>query len=1150
MNKIKTLGKKITLLVTLLVTITVASITAVSFFRNRKTVQDYYATNVKQYNKQFAEELSNKFINLEREVNIFCNKPTIFTKPFLDLRSSYNNPELEDQRKNLFKYFKEEIFQSLAQQIEIADIYLLDTEKSEPLIIFQNSRRTEIKEAIKFKNIDNDAVNTHAKKTHINNLVQEYGNYYTYVTYPIHSEKQNFVGLVVLKIDLGIVSKNVELNDQYLDESIVTNNILKIEKNDIFSIYSDTTSNKDLETTDRIHEKVKENWMKADYLSSKFRANKLTHIASWSYKPELGIALLSTVRIGKTQYNHGNFNFITLLIGLGIIIVSYLLSTIFSRMLVYPIIKLKKILNLIGKGVLPKEIKTQLHDEVGDMTRTVNKIVSSLKNTAFFAQQIGREEFDTTFKPISNQDILGNALVEMKDSLQMASSKDEVRNWIIEGLAEIGTILRNYNSIKEISDEVIQFICLRVDSLQGAIFIVDEGSDSEPVINLKSTYAFGKKKNLKRKFKLGEGLVGQAAVEKSIILRSEVPENYTIITSGLLGDQRPNHLLIVPLIYDDKVYGVIELASFQMFNSDVTEFMEEVGKIISRTIFNLRVNENTKRLLEESQRLGSELGENKAQLERNAVEMANTQVILTETNSKLQVQISKVKEAQERQNSLLENASEVIFIFNEQGIVNYVSPSVTKILGYEERDVLGSAEIIRIKEENKKRFERFLNKIIDDPQGKSSIQYKYYKKNGDLVWLEAVGINQLNNPAIKGVVVNVTDITIKRQAEEEQRKRSQMQSLSENSTDIIMRIGVDKSVFYSNPVVSKYTGLSVETLLKKTIDKTVMNEKTNGAYVDLLEDVTKTQETQSVEVDFKGNEDKIFQIQGIPEFDTQGELESVLMISHDVTDEKLIEREVVEKNKQIEDSIYYAENIQEALLPSAKELSKAIPESFILFKPRDIVSGDFPWYKEHNGYLYLAAVDCTGHGVPGAMISLVGYFLLNNILRDDKSPTPAEVLNELNDLVTSTFKQNNENSKLKDGMDMVLCRIDLDNNRLEFASANRPIYVYDDKAILKEIKGDKFPIGGGKAYSNKHPFINHEVTITKGLGAYFFSDGLQDQFNEDSTKKLGTKVIKEIIAKNHTEAINSVHTGLENAFLDWKKKGQQTDDILFIGLKF
>ena len=184
------------------------------------------------------------------------------------------------------------------------------------------------------------------------------------------------------------------------------------------------------------------------------------------------------------------------------------------------------------------------------------------------------------------------------------------------------------------------------------------------------------------------------------------------------------------------------------------------------------------------------------------------------------------------------------------------------------------------------------------------------------------------------------------------------------------------------------------------------------------------------------------------------------------------------------------------------------------------------------------------------MIAIVGYFLLNNILSGDDTPKPNEVLDKLDASVTSTFKQNEENSKLKDGMDMVICRIDLSDHSLECASANRPIYKVDSNGILSETKGDKFPIGGGTSYSNKTLFKNHKIELETGDSIYFFSDGLPDQFDETNSKKFGSKRIKDTLINNYKNDMTDIQQALEDDFQEWKGSGEQTDDILFIGLRF
>ena len=194
-------------------------------------------------------------------------------------------------------------------------------------------------------------------------------------------------------------------------------------------------------------------------------------------------------------------------------------------------------------------------------------------------------------------------------------------------------------------------------------------------------------------------------------------------------------------------------------------------------------------------------------------------------------------------------------------------------------------------------------------------------------------------------------------------------------------------------------------------------------------------------------------------------------------------------------------------------------------------------------------VDCTGHGVPGAMISFVGYFLLNNIIDSYDNLTAGEVLDKLDHAVTDTFKQNDENSKLKDGMDLALCRIDLQTGATEYAGAHRPLYLVNTEGQITEIKGNKFPIGGGKSYTNKSTFTNHSFIPKKGESVYIFSDGFPDQFNPND-KKFGTQQIKNIITSSSKQNLRAIHKHFDSQFLSWMKDTKQTDDVLLIGFKY
>ncbi|MEX1240373.1 MAG: SpoIIE family protein phosphatase, partial [Cyclobacteriaceae bacterium] len=260
-------------------------------------------------------------------------------------------------------------------------------------------------------------------------------------------------------------------------------------------------------------------------------------------------------------------------------------------------------------------------------------------------------------------------------------------------------------------------------------------------------------------------------------------------------------------------------------------------------------------------------------------------------------------------------------------------------------------------------------------------------------------------------------------------------------------------------------------------------------------------------------------------------LESVLMVSNDVAERKRIALEIQLQNKKVTESINYAKRIQSAILPNMKLINRALPDSFILYKPRDIVSGDFPWFVQMKNEIFMAAVDCTGHGVPGALLSLVGYFLLNDIVRSRRVTDPGKILDLLDEGVSTTLRPA-EDAGTKDGMDISLCKINIENRELEYAGAHRPLYMIRD-GVLEEIKGNKFPIGGG-IFKNQTNFTNYRIKLNKGDSIYYCSDGYCDQFGGPDGKKFGTKQLRQIIGKVHTLSMKEAHQVFEEQWERWK----------------
>ncbi len=287
----------------------------------------------------------------------------------------------------------------------------------------------------------------------------------------------------------------------------------------------------------------------------------------------------------------------------------------------------------------------------------------------------------------------------------------------------------------------------------------------------------------------------------------------------------------------------------------------------------------------------------------------------------------------------------------------------------------------------------------------------------------------------------------------------------------------------------------------------------------------------------------------------------------EISDQKHI---IEEKNKDITDSIVYAKRIQEAILPPKAVLDNSLSEHFILFKPKDIVSGDFYWFNEtisaesETPIKHIAAVDCTGHGVPGAFMSIIGHTALNQAVNEHGKTKPSEILEQVNKILSETLRNSQKETDVKDGMDIALCSIDTDQMLLQYSGAFNPLWliregiensdlILEKRAIsqlsgLAEIKADKQPVG---SYVNEgfNSFTNHEIKLEKGDTFYMFSDGYCDQFGGEKGKKFMPKQLKELLLGIQDKPMKEQKNILNERIEQWRGSLEQIDDILVIGIR-
>ncbi|MDF1672764.1 MAG: tetratricopeptide repeat protein [Vicingaceae bacterium] len=264
------------------------------------------------------------------------------------------------------------------------------------------------------------------------------------------------------------------------------------------------------------------------------------------------------------------------------------------------------------------------------------------------------------------------------------------------------------------------------------------------------------------------------------------------------------------------------------------------------------------------------------------------------------------------------------------------------------------------------------------------------------------------------------------------------------------------------------------------------------------------------------------------------------------------QKQVIEhQNSEIVDSITYAKRIQEAILPTDDYINKYLPNSFILYKPKDIVAGDFYWVTNVNDKVYFAAADCTGHGVPGAMVSVVCHNALDRVLREFKLTKPADILNKTREIVEKQLNKSSAPStsinNIRDGMDIALCCLNKTNNELQYAGAYNPLWILrKDAEEIEEIKATRQSIG---RIETPKPFESHTVKLNHGDSIYIFSDGFADQFGGAKGKKLMYRKFKTLLIGMVDKDIKMQKDIINNYFENWKGDMEQIDDVCVIGVK-
>ena len=419
-----------------------------------------------------------------------------------------------------------------------------------------------------------------------------------------------------------------------------------------------------------------------------------------------------------------NLRTITLVLGIAIIAIGLLSAYALVRTITRPINYIKDVVVKLGRGELVEDKKRAFsNDEIGEMALATDNLVNGLKATTMFAENIGNGKYDSEFRPLSDHDVLGNALLNMRGNLARVAEEDKKRNWATEGMAKFGEILRTNNTdVQKLADEIISNLVKYLRANQGGLYIIDDQETDDPTMSMIACYAWDKKKFLNQKIHRGEGLSGQAWQEMDMIYLTEVPQNYIRITSGL-GDANPTSILIMPLKVNDQIFGVVELASFNTFQDYEIDFVRKIAESIASTISSVKVNARTQRLLEESQEMTEQMRAQEEEMRQNMEELQATQEEMQRGQSESESTLQAI------------NSALCVVELSVDGHVLKANFNFLDLMGYDQSEIVGEHHRLLVPKEDRtsEEYKRFWKELATGKQVKGD--FKRVGKKGNIIWI-------------------------------------------------------------------------------------------------------------------------------------------------------------------------------------------------------------------------------------------------------------------------------------------------------------------------------------------------------------------------------------------------------------------------------
>ncbi len=553
---------------------------------------------------------------------------------------------------------------------------------------------------------------------------------------PIRDYKGNIIGVWYNYANWGEVTQGIRNETEKALRKTVKNSFILVtnENNQVIDAEDNSlvVSNKIIEETNF------ENGLEFSYLGRTISTNnyvigKEKGDGAYSYRGKNWNAITF---IPKATFTWTYFTQHLAILIFVIILISVIICYIFYRLasgISKNIDAVKDYMETLSKGKL-LEVR---EENMGEMTNTVKNLVEGLNAKSKFALEIGSGNLQADYETLSEEDILGKSLLNMRDNLVKVSEEDSKRNWISEGLAKFTVFLRDTTDEQRFYDTILSNLIRYIHANQGYLYVINEEDENDDFLEVKSVYAYGKQRYLeeKKKIKWKQGLVGQAWFDKEPLFFTEIPSDYVNITSGM-GEATPTCVFIIPLIINEKVFGAIEIASFEPLSTEKIEFVSKLSETIASTISTVKVNAKTKMLLNQSQQQTEEMRAQEEEIRQNLEEMQATQSEMTRMQRHLQEEKIKLEEEFLAQSNII-NSVAIVSRTDLQGNITYVNDEFLKWSKYAKEEVMGkNHRILKSGDQDDQIFEDMWRTISSGNIFRGEIKNK--AKDGSFYWVDAI----------------------------------------------------------------------------------------------------------------------------------------------------------------------------------------------------------------------------------------------------------------------------------------------------------------------------------------------------------------------------------------------------------------------------